>query len=118
MKLELASGLRLVRGLGAAFQNGVQNPSDILNHDRTAANLFHKSNPIRRHISFVRTAKLFTRFRKRRTRDATRDQINAAVRPGIKLAQIAFDDIPPGTVESKGATGGGINFNQGFVLEA
>ena len=31
----------------SAFKSGVQNPSDILNHDRTGANLFHKSNPIR-----------------------------------------------------------------------
>ena len=99
---------------------GIEEPTNILNHDGTRADDTDEFNHCGEQIAFIVSAELLSGVGERRTRNTPCDQIDAAVLMRVFLNpwnNIAFDDIPVWAVFTKGITGMMIDFDDGEVIE-
>jgi hypothetical protein len=69
-------------------------------------------------VAFVGLAFLFARDRKWRTRKAARDNIRATIGLGVKVRDVALDDIPIGAITPKRSASVGIDLDKRHMLEA
>jgi hypothetical protein len=100
------------------LKDRIQNPADILDHDRAGPYLIYHSDQRGKKIAFVQSAKLFPGHREWRAGQPCGNNVYTGKSSRVKGVQVVLDYIPFGTVLAQRRTRLLVNLNKADMVDA
>ena len=104
--------------ISVGFELRVKESLHILQHHSSRLALINKPKRFRKQIALISNTQLLASHREGGARNTTGKKINTHKGKGREILDIAFDDVPMGTVRSKCTTGILVDLNQRQVFES